>query len=70
MWHMLEKLTSLIFRPDTLEAELINVVYFSLSDLLLFSIKFVKAAQDTNRGNFCQIRSYLSFHADLVIEMA
>ena len=29
MWHMLEKLISLIFRPDIPHDELINVVYFS-----------------------------------------
>ena len=33
MWHMLEKLISLIFRPDIPHDELINVVYFSSSAL-------------------------------------
>ena len=42
MWHMLEKLIFLIFRPDIPHDELINVVYFSSSDLLLFSRKFAK----------------------------
>ena len=37
MWHMLEKLISLIFRPDIPHDELINMVYFSSLDLLLFS---------------------------------
>ena len=48
MWHMLEKLISLIFRPDIPHDALINVVYFSSSDLLLFSRKFAKTVQDTN----------------------
>ena len=44
---MLEKLISLIFRPDIPHDEL-NVVYFSSSDLLLFSRQFAKTVQDTN----------------------
>ena len=49
MWHMLEKLSSLIFPPEILHDELINVVYSFCSDLLLFSRKFAKTVQDANR---------------------
>ena len=35
-WHMLEKLISLMFRPEIPHDELINVVYFSCSDQFLF----------------------------------
>jgi len=42
MWHMLEKLISLIFRPNIPHDELINVVCISSSDLLLFSRKFAE----------------------------
>ena len=48
MWHMLEKLISLIFRPEIPHDELINVVYFFCSDLLLFSRKFAKTVQNVN----------------------
>ena len=39
MWHMLEKLISLIFCSEIPHDELINVVYLFYSDLLLFSKK-------------------------------
>ena len=45
MWHMLEKLVSLIFCPDD---ELINVVYLFCSDLCLFSEKLGKIVHDAN----------------------
>ena len=48
-WHMLEKLISLMFRPEIPHDELINVVYFSCSDQFFFSRKFAKTVQDTNR---------------------
>ena len=48
LWHMLEKLISLIFHPEIPHDELINVVYFFCSDLLLFSRKFAKTVQDAN----------------------
>ena len=49
MWHMLEKLISLIFCSEIPHDELINVVYFFWSDLLLFSKKIGKIVHDANR---------------------
>ena len=48
MWHMLEKFISFIFCPEIPHDELINVVYFFCSDLLLFSRKLAKTVQDAN----------------------
>ena len=42
MWHMLEKLIFLIFCSNISHDELINVVYFFCSDLLLLSRKNCK----------------------------
>ena len=56
MWHMLEKLISLIFCREKPHDELINVVYLFCSDLLLFSRKFAKIVRDAeplkNRGHW------------------
>ena len=49
MWHMLEKLVSLIFCPEIPHDELINVVYWFCSDLRLFSKKLGKIVHDANR---------------------
>ena len=46
---MIQKMTTLIFRPKILYDELINVVQFVCSDLLLFSRKFAKTVQDADR---------------------
>ena len=46
MWHMLEKLISLIFCREIPHGELIKVVYLFCSDLLLFSRKFAKIVRD------------------------
>ena len=48
MWHMLEKLVSLIFCSEIPHDELINVVYLFCSDLLLFSKKLGKIVHDAN----------------------
>jgi len=52
MWHMLGKLTSLIFRSEIAHDELINVVYFFCSDLLLFPGKFAKTVQDADHFKY------------------
>ena len=49
MWHMLEKLVSLIFCSEISHDELINVAYLFCSDLLLFSKKIGKIVHDANR---------------------
>ena len=50
IWHMLEKFIFLIFRPNIPHGELINVVYFSSSDLLFFFLEnSQKTVQDANR---------------------
>ena len=49
MWHMLEKLVSLIFCSEIPHDELINVVYLFCLDLLLFSKKLGKIVHDANR---------------------
>ena len=41
-WHMVQKMTTLTFRSEIPHDELINVIYFFCSDLLLFSRKFSK----------------------------
>ena len=45
---MVQKMTTLIFRSEIPHDELINVVYFFRSDLLLFSRKFAKSVQDAD----------------------
>ena len=48
MWHMLEKLISLIFCSEIPHDELINVVYLFCSDLLLLSQKNGKIVHNAN----------------------
>ena len=55
MWHMLQKLISLIFRVEIPHDELINVVYLFCSDLLLFSRKLAKIVRDANRYKMVDI---------------
>ena len=57
MWHMLEKLISLIFRWEIPHDDLINVIYLFCSDLLLFSRKFAKVVRDANRYKMVDIRA-------------
>ena len=52
---MLGKLISLIFRSETPHDELINVGYSFRPDQLLFSRKFAKTVQDTNRYKMADI---------------
>jgi len=52
MWHMLEKLISLIFRSEIAHGELINVALLLCSDLLLFSRKFAKTVQDADHFKY------------------
>ena len=49
MWHMPEKLISLIFCSEIPHNELINMVYLFCSDLLLFSKKIGKIVHVANR---------------------
>ena len=56
MWHMLEKLISLIFCSEIPHDELINVVYLFSSDLLLFSKKIGKIVHDANRHKMVDIK--------------
>ena len=56
MWHMLEKLISLIFCSEIPHDELINVVYLFCSDLLLFSKKIGKIVHDANRYKMVDIK--------------
>ena len=49
MWHMLERLISLIFYSKMTHDELINVVCLFCSDLLLISKKIGKIVHDANR---------------------
>ena len=56
MWHMLEKLISLIFCSEIPHDDLINVVYSFCSDLLLFSKKIGKMVHDANRYNMVDIK--------------
>jgi len=57
---MVQKMTTLKFRSKIPNDELINVVYFFCSDLLLFSTKFAKTVQDADRykngGHFFKTR--------------
>ena len=53
---MVQKMTSLIFRSEIPHDELINVVYFFGSDLLLFARKFAKTVQDANRYKMAGIK--------------
>ena len=54
---MIQKMTTLIFRQKIPHDELINVVSFVCSDLLLFFRKFAKTVQDVDRfkngGHWC-----------------
>ena len=52
---MVQKLTTLIFRSKIPHDELINMVYFFCSDLLLFSRKFTKTLQDARRYKMADI---------------
>ena len=56
MWHMLEKLISLIFCSEIPHDDLINVVYSFCSDILLFSKKIGKMVHDANRYNMVDIK--------------
>ena len=56
MWHMLEKLISLIFCLEIPHDELINVVYLFYSDLLLFSKKIGKIVHVANRYKMADIK--------------
>ena len=56
MWHMLEKLISLIFCSEIPHDELINVVYLFCSDLLLFSKKIGKIVHVTNCYKMADIK--------------
>ena len=56
MWHMLEKLISLIFCSEIPHDELINVVYLFCSDLLLFFKKIGKMVHDANRYKMVGIK--------------
>ena len=49
------KLISLIFRSETPHDELINLVYLSCSDLLLFSKKVAKLLRDADRYKMVDI---------------
>ena len=56
MWHMLEKLISLISCSKIPHDELINVVYLFYSDLLLFSKKIGKIVHVANRYKMADIK--------------
>ena len=56
MWHMLEKLISLIFCSEIPHDELINVVYLFCSDLRLFSQKIGKIVHDANGYKMVDIK--------------
>ena len=57
MWHMPEKLISLIFRLEIPHDEFITVVYLFCSDLLFFPRKFAKNVRDANRYKMVAIRA-------------
>ena len=57
MWHMLEKLISLISRLEIPHDELINMVYLFCSDLCFFPRKFAKIVRDANRYKMVDIRA-------------
>ena len=56
MWHTLEKLISLIFCSEIPYDELINVVYFFCSDLLLFFKEIRKIVHVANRYKMLDIK--------------
>ena len=56
VWHILEKLISLVFFSEISHDELINVVYLFYSDLLLFSKKIGKIVHVANRYKMADIK--------------
>ena len=52
MWHMVQKMTTLIFRSEIPNDEFMNLVCLFCSDLLLFSRKFAKTVQDADHFKY------------------